>query len=197
MRPRPGASVLVAALLFTACTFEPQPTGPTTVTQTTTVTTTYPPPAAPTPTPTPVPGTPTPPPGGLPRTPDPVGGGTLPLPTYGQSVVQTYAASAAGQAALANSCPTGNSATTWGFLDGLVDQLRQRDARWGYLCKRGNCFDVSADVVAYHATAGPEQTGVAGVIAVDVIGDLCGAATPQWLPSAFDPAAIWTGRGRF
>ena len=52
-------------------------------------------------------------------------------------------------------------------------------------------------MVAYHATAGPEQTGAAGVIGVDVIGDLCGAATPQWLPFAFDPAAIWTSRGRF
>ena len=202
-RPRARRSpcrwLLLSLALLSACTIEPAPTGPTTVTQTTTVVTTYPLPPTPAPPSVPVPGGANPPTstGRLPRTPDPVNGGTLPLPTYGQSVTQTYAASAAGQAALANSCPTGNSSTTWAFMDGLVDQLRQRDSRWGYLCKRGNCFDPSADVVAYHATAGPDVTGAAGVIGVDVIGDLCGAATPQWFPMAFDPAAIWTSRGRF
>jgi len=187
-----------AALLLAlgACNNYP-PTGPTTVTQTTTVTTTYPPPpVAPTPTPAPGGGGTNPPGSSASRTPDPIGGGTLPLPTYGQTVLQTYAASQAGAAALLNACPTGGSAS-WAFLDGLVDQLRQRDTRWGYLCKRGNCFDPSADIVAYHATAGPEQTGAAGVIAVDVIGDLCGSNAAQWLPAAFDPSALWTSRGRF
>ena len=122
-------------------------------------------------------------------------GGTLPLPTYGQTVLQVYAASSVGAAALLNACPT--STSSWAFMDGLIDQLRQRDTRWGYLCKRGNCQDPSADVIAYHATAGPEQTGVAGVIGVDVIGDLCGSNAAQWLPSAFDAAGLWTSRGRF
>jgi len=193
---RRAAALLVALLVLAACRWEPTPTGPTTVTQTTTVTTTYPPPPV-----TPVPGVPTPggtnPPTSTPtRTPDPAAGGTLPLPVYGQTVLQSYAASTAGAAALVNACPTGGS-SAWAFLDGLVDQLRQRDTRWGYLCKRGNCFDPSADVIAYHATAGPEITGTAGVIGVDVIGDLCGGNVAQWLPAAFDPAGLWTSRGRF
>jgi hypothetical protein len=188
----PVVALLVAV---TGCNFRDVPTGATTVTQTTTVTTTYPPPVAPTPTPAPGGGG-TNPPGSSTRTPDPASGGTLPLPTYGQTVLQQYAASSAGAAALVNACPTGGT-SSWAFMDGLVDQLRQRDTRWGYLCRRGNCFDPSNDVVAYHATAGPEITGTAGVIGVDVIGDLCGGNTAQWLPAAFDPAALWTSRGRF
>jgi hypothetical protein len=188
----PRRLLLVAALALGACRYDPTPTGPTTVTQTTTVTTTYPPPpVAPVPTPTPTPGGSS----SSPRTPDPVTGGTLPLPTYGPSVLQSYAASAAGAAALANACP--GTPTSWAFLDGLVDQLRQKDARWGYLCKRGNCFDPSADVIAYHATSGPDITGTAGVIGVDVIGDLCGSNAAQWSPLAFDPAGLWSSRGRF
>lgn len=185
--------ILVLAVLAACRYLPPGPTGPTTVTQTTTVTSTFPPtPTAPTPG-TPTPGTPTP--GTGTRVPDPPSGGTLPLPTYGQTVLQQYAASSAGAAALINACPTG--VASWAFLDGLLDQLRQRDTRWGYLCRRGNCFDPSNDVIAYHATSGPEITGTAGVIGVDVIGDLCGTNTAQWLPAAFDPAALWTSRGRF
>ena len=164
-RPRarrpPCRWLLLSLVLLSACTIEPAPTGPTTVTQTTTVVTTYPVPPTPAPPSVPVPGGANPPTSTtLPRTPDPVNGGTLPLPTYGQSVTQTYAASAAGQAALANSCPTGNSSTTWAFLDGLVDQLRQRDSRWGYLCKRGNCFDPSADM-SWPTTPPPAPTSPA------------------------------------
>jgi hypothetical protein len=186
-----GVSLLVV-LGLSACRWDVPPTGPTTVTQTVTTTINQPQPGNPTPTPTP--GTPAP--GTATRAPDPPGGGTLPLPTYGQSVLQTYAASSVGAAALLNACPTSGS-SSWAFMDGLVDQLRQRDTRWGYLCRRGNCFDPSNDVVAYHATSGPEITGTAGVIGVDVIGDLCGTNTAQWLPSAFDPAGLWTSRGRF
>lgn len=186
-------STLALVLLVSACDYPPvPPTGPTVVTQTVTTTVNQPQPA-PTPTPTPTPGGG---PTGTNRTPDPVAGGTLPLPVYGQSVLQVYAASSVGAAALLNACPTSGSGS-WAFMDGLIDQLRQRDTRWGYLCKRGNCQDPSNDVLAYHATAGPEQTGAAGVIGVDVIGDLCGGNVAQWLPAAFDAAALWTSRGRF
>jgi hypothetical protein len=187
---RTRSAAVVALVLLAGCRFDTPPTGPTTVTQTTTVVTNFPP-QAPTPVPTPTPGGTS----SSPRTPDPITGGTLPLPTYGQSVLQTYAASAAGAAALANACP--GTPTSWAFLDGLVDQLRQKDARWGYLCKRGNCFDPSADVIAYHATSGPDITGTAGVIGVDVIGDLCGSNAAQWSPLAFDAAGLWSSRGRF
>lgn len=183
-----------------ACQYRDPPTGPTVITN---VTATggggtggnggaggggTPTPGTPTPTPTPGGGTGN-------RTPDPPTGTALPLPAYGAQVLQLYVAQSGG-ASLPLACPTGN-ANSWGFMDGLVDQLRQKDTRWGYFCRRGNCFDPSNDVIGYHATAGPETTGAAGVIGVDVIGDLCGTNVAQWLPLAFDQAALWTSRGRF
>jgi hypothetical protein len=183
--------LLVALILLGACRWDVPPTGPTTVTQTVTVTTTTQP--TPTPTPTPTPGTPTPTGN---RTPDPSPGSALPLPIYGASVVEAYANSAAGAAWLKGACPSGGSAP-WAFLDGVVDALRQHDTRWGYLCKRGDCSNPSSDNVAYHNTAGPDITGATGVIAVDVIGDLCGKNAPQWAIGAYDPAGVWSSRGRF
>ena len=50
-----------------------------------------------------------------------------------------------------------------------VDALRAHDTRWGYNCKRGNCPDISQDVVAYHAGAGPEVNGALETYTVDVI----------------------------
>lgn len=186
-------SLILVVALLAACRYPPEPpTGPTTITQTTTVTTTFPPTPAPappgTPTPNPTPGT-----GG--RVPDPPTGQALPLPAYGQSEVLAYAQTSAGAAALVTACP--GSATSWAFMDGLVDRLRAKDTRWGYFCKAGNCADVSADVIGYHATAGPDVAGAAGTIGVDVIGDLCGLNQPQYVTYAFNPAALWTTRGRF
>jgi hypothetical protein len=186
--------LLVLAALTAACDYRPPPTGPTIVTTTTVVTTTNNNPT-PTPTPTPTPGTPTPGGGTGTRTPDPPSGAALPLPAYGQAEVLAYAATSAGAAALVTVCP--GSATSWAFMDGLIDRLRQKDTRWGYFCKNGNCFDVSADVIGYHATAGPDVAGAAGTIGVDVIGDLCGSNTPQWVTYPFNAAALWTTRGRF
>jgi hypothetical protein len=185
-----GACALVLAA---GCNFREPPTGPTTVQTSTTVTTTVNPTPTPTPT-TPVP-TPTPTPGGGLRVPDPPTGAALPLPAYGQSEVMAYASTSAGSAALVTACP--GHATSWAFMDGLIDRLRAKDTRWGYFCKNGNCFDVSADVIGYHATAGPDTAGAAGTIGVDVIGDLCGSNTPQWVPYPFSPSALWTTRGRF
>lgn len=186
-------AVLATACVLPACRYPPvPPTGPTTVTQTTTVTSNFPP--SPT-SPTPGTPTPTPTPGGGNRVPDPPNGQALPLPAYGQTEVMAYAATSAGSAALVTACP--GSPTSWAFMDGLIDRLRQRDTRWGYFCKNGNCFDVSADVIGYHATAGPDTAGAAGTIGVDVIGDLCGLNQPQWVTYPFNAAALWTTRGRF
>jgi hypothetical protein len=184
--------LILVLVVLGACRYPPEPpTGPTTITQTTTVSTSFPPtPTAPTP-----PATPTPLPGGGNRVPDPLQGSALPLPAYGQSEVLAYAQTSAGAAALVTACP--GHPTSWAFLDGLVDRLRARDTRWGYFCKAGNCADVSADVIGYHATAGPDVAGAAGTIGVDVIGDLCGLNAPQYVTYPFNPAALWTTRGRF
>jgi len=191
---------LVVALLVvvSACNYRTPPTGPTTVT--TTVTTTVDNHSNPTPTPTP---TPSPGGGGTGgggtglgnRVPDPPAGSALPLPAYAQTELFAYAATQAGAAALVTVCP--GTASSWAFMDGLIDRLRAKDTRWGYYCRRGNCADPSNDVIAYHATAGPDVSGAAGTIGVDVIGDLCGTNTPQWVPYAFDSTALWTTRGRF
>jgi len=188
-------ALLCLVLTLSACNFRTPPTGPTTVT--TTVSTTIDNHSNPTPTPTP---TPTPGPGGGGgglgnRVADPPAGTALPLPAYGQTELLAYAATSAGAAALVSVCP--GAATSWAFLDGLVDRLRARDTRWGYYCRRGNCADPSNDVIGYHATAGPDVSGAAGTIGVDVIGDLCGTNTPQWVTYPFDGAALWTTRGRF
>lgn len=186
------ALIACSVTLLFACNYRPPPTGPSTVSTTVTTTVTN------NPTPTPPsgggPGTPTP--SGGTRTPDPVTG-VLPLPTYGAQVLQQYASSAAGINALTASCAAGTS-TPYAFLDGLVDALRKQDARWGYLCKRGVCADISLDVVAYHATSGPDVTGATGVIAVDVVEDYCGSkSAASWSPFAYDPAGLWSSRGRF
>ena len=39
-------------------------------------------------------------------------------------------------------------------MDLAVAALRARDTRWGYNCKRGNCNDLSIDVVTYFYGAG-------------------------------------------
>ena len=103
-------------------------------------------------------------------------------------------------AALRNSCQdTGGS---WEFLDRVVDRLRQFDTRWGYNCKRGNCPDLSQDVVAYHAGAGPEVNGALQTYTVDIIGGHCGGSpAPWWAPHQYIPgdpnAARWHNRGLF
>ena len=147
-------------------------------------------PFAPTPTGPTNPTAPTSPAGTGFRTADPAAGAHLPFPTYGASVAASVSTSG-----VASSC------TTSTYLDGLVDALRVRDTRWGYVCSHGNCAtNVSRDAVGYHAAAGPEITGAAGLYVVDVIQNLCTSPVAQWLPlstSALDPTATWTGKGRF
>jgi len=129
-------------------------------------------PTSPSPTPSPTP-TPTPTPTGQ-RTPDPSPGSFLPLPAYGIQVLNSVSVDPALHC------------LDFGFIDAVVDALRLRDSRWGYLC-RG----------VYHATAGPEVAGALGVWVIDIIGSACEAPTRQWGVDGFDPAGQWTGRGRF
>ncbi len=115
------------------------------------------------------------------RTADPTPGQALPLPDE-YSVVLALAAERPDL--LADSCQPeygGPYATgTWEFLDILVERLRAKDTRWGYNCKRGNCNDVSLDVVDYHWGAGESQNSTQ-VYIIDVIGGHCGP----------DPGAAW------
>lgn len=130
------------------------------------------------------------------RTPDPPAGQMLPLPNMAGIVAEV---AAQNPGALRNSCLEfgGN----WEFMDRLVDRLRQIDERWGYNCKRGNCPDISQDVVAYHAGAGPEENGALQTYTVDVIGGHCGGSPAAWWsPHQYIPgpgAARWHSRFRF
>jgi phosphodiesterase/alkaline phosphatase D-like protein len=118
-----------------------------------------------------------PPPGGpaAPPAPDPPGGSMLPLPDM-SSVVQQVAAENPG--ALANSCQEAGG--SWDFMDLVMDRLRQSDGRWGFNCKRGNCGDVSQDVVDYH-WGGGSASGSTEVYIIDMIGGHCGPdPSPEW-----------------
>ena len=182
-------AVALAAVLAIACDFRlTNPAAPSvTINNTTTntndnrnnVT-----PVAPAPTPTPAPGTTTTIPGGTgPRPGDPPAGGPLPLPTGAQGTIL-----ALGQqyAALVQSC-------SFAFVDALVSALRASDTRWGYVCKRGSCADISQDVVAYHAAAGADVTGATGTYELDVIGNSCSPiAAPQFLNLGYGPANVFS-----
>jgi hypothetical protein len=102
-------------------------------------------------------------------------------------------------AALRNSCQEAGG--SWEFLDLVVDRLRQFDTRWGYNCKRGNCPDLSQDVVAYHAGAGPEVNGALETRTVDIINSHCGSnPSPSWNLHPYgtgSDAARWHNRNRF
>jgi hypothetical protein len=137
-----------------------------------------------------------PPPPPQTRTPDPPAGQMLPLPNMAGIVAEV---AAQNPGALRNSCQEHGG--NWEFLDRLVDRLRQFDTRWGYNCKRGNCPDISQDVVAYHAGAGPDVDGALETYTVDVIGGHCGSSPAAWWsPHQYLPgpgAARWHGRFRF
>ncbi len=131
------------------------------------------------------------------RAADPAPGQLLPLPNM-EHIVHEVAAQFPG--ALRNSCLEHGG--NWDFMDRLVDRLRQFDTRWGYNCKRGNCPDISQDVVAYHAGTGPDVDGVNQTFTVDVISGHCGNGNPApwWSPHAYIPGpgeARWHGRFRF
>ncbi|MDA1091847.1 MAG: hypothetical protein O3A25_01050 [Acidobacteria bacterium] len=126
---------------------------------------------------------PGPAPGGGPAAPPlPNPGGQLPLPNM-FGLVSQLAAQHPGL--LAKSCQ--DHGGTWEFMDLVVDRLRQVDGRWGFNCKRGNCPDISQDVVDYHYGTG-SASGSTEVYIIDIIGGHCGP----------DPGPVWidqTGKG--
>lgn len=99
-----------------------------------------------------------------------------------------------------HNCQDRDGARGWDFLDAVVDRLREKDKRWGYNCKRGNCSDPSKDVVAYYCGSGGTAEGALPVFVVDIISDHCGNSKPSWADVSNGGAtsgAGWTTRGRF
>jgi hypothetical protein len=116
--------------------------------------------------------------------------GTLPLPAYGEGVTRNVAAT--NPALLANSCQETAGEMAWRFLDLVVQTLRARDPRWGYLCKDATCHAIARDVVAYRAS-----TDVTGIWIVDVIGNHCPGPTDsppavRWGVLPFETNRPWT-----
>jgi hypothetical protein len=73
-----------------------------------------------------------------------------------------------------------------------VNALRQRDARWGFHCKLGNCANISVDTIMYHATAGPEVPGALGGWVIDMIGSECSDPSYQFINQGYDAQAGWS-----
>ena len=122
--------------------------------------------------------------GGGPRTPDPPPGQLLPVPTYGEFVVNQVAAAHRG--ALFNSC--GNNE----FMLRVVQALRTLDSRWGLNYKRGHRPDLSQDIVAYNPTNRPDE-GESQIYLFDIIvGHCSGNPGPFWSDAT---AATWAARG--
>lgn len=121
---------------------------------------------------------------GGPRTPDPPPGGMLPLPNLEPLVFQL---AAMHPAELADSCQEDGG--TWEFMDLAFEAFRMTDTRWGWNCKRGNCGDISLDVLAYHYGAGPSE-GSTEVYIIDIIGGHCGPGpSPAWIDQTDATAA--------
>ncbi len=102
------------------------------------------------------------------RTPDPPPGQRLPRPNH---LGVLLAMSAGDPSLLRESCQDGGG--NWRFMDKAVDTLRILDMRYGYNCKRGNCNDISQDVVSYHWGPGQDE-GSTQVYCIDLISGHCG-----------------------
>ena len=79
---------------------------------------------------------------------------------------------------LRNSCQ--EQGGSWEFMDRLVGTLRQYSQCWGYNCKRGDCSQISHDVVDYYRGSG-DGNGSTNVAIIDVIANHCTAnPQPSW-----------------
>ncbi|MBI4348036.1 MAG: hypothetical protein HY553_14360 [Elusimicrobia bacterium] len=75
----------------------------------------------------------------------------------------------------------------WVFVDRLVATLQEREPRFGYLCRRGNCNDLKDDVIAFYAGAGPPRDGSSEVRMIDVILNCGSRNEAQWLVFCWMP----------
>lgn len=101
------------------------------------------------------------------------------------SFVQTAASDAEG---IAKACADVEDSNDW--MDGVIKSLRGTPGgnRWGYVCKRGDCGNLSKDAIAYYAGITP-QNGGRDIRVIDIIQD-CGPGgknAPQWLVFCYNP----------
>ena len=159
------------------------PTSPSTTTNvntnnnTTTITITFPTPGLPTTG------------GGVPG--EPPSATPLPLPSYVTSVVTQVHNS--NPALLANSCVSQFGPSGWAFLDAVVDALRIRDQRFGYVCTGSDCANPVQDSISYRATADP----VVGIHIVDLIDAYCSTPTLNVRDLGYFPNGRYSTRNRF
>jgi hypothetical protein len=109
----------------------------------------------------------------------------LPIPAGAEQTARTIAEQ--NPSLVLQSCQDTFGEAAWQFMDRVVAALKAADPRWGYLCKRQVCSDISRDVIAYRATT--DDTGAHGV---DIIGGHCGPSPVfTWNVIGYDPNAIW------
>ena len=101
---------------------------------------------------------------------------------------------------LRNSCQSHGG--SWRFMDLVVEALRAPSGRGGFNCKRGNCNDVSHDVVDFYRGSGTTSNDAQGstdVAIIDIIAGHCGSSPrPAWIDqtqATADAGAI--GRWKF
>ena len=117
-------------------------------------------------------------------TPDPPPGSQLPLPNESATVA---ALATLHPGPLGDSCQ--EEGGTWEFMDIVLGTLRLKDTRWGFNCKRGNCGDISLDVIDYFWGVGDGQ-GSNQVYIIDIIGGHCGPNPgPAWIDQTDETAA--------
>ena len=108
-------------------------------------------------------------------------GGRDPDRILGLGVVQDVAAE--HETELRNSCQSHGG--SWDFMELVVEALRATDGRWGFNCKRGNCDDVSHDVVAFYRGPGTtidDAQRKTDVAIIDIILGHCGPnPQPTWI----------------
>ena len=102
-----------------------------------------------------------------PPAPNPPPGGQLPLPNEAATII---ALAALFPAELADSCQEDGG--TWDFLDRALATLRLKDGRWGYNCKRGNCGDISLDIIGGHCGPNPSPQWIDQTLATTSNGDI-------------------------
>lgn len=106
-------------------------------------------------------------PGSSPDAPFTTNGGE---PANLMSVIQQVANNNPGT--LQDSCQEDGG--NWTFMDLSVEALRAIDGRWGYNCKRGNCNDVSLDVVDYYRGSGSTRDDAQNSTSVSIIDIILG-----------------------
>jgi hypothetical protein len=115
-----------------------------------------------------------------PRTPNPAPGTIIPRASlgYANGVINQIAAQFRGD--LLSSCSNHT------FLFRVVRALRQIDSRWGLNYVRGWAPRMSDDIVAYNATAGPDE-GAQQIYLFDIISGHCsGGGEAAWFNDVTD-----------